>query len=140
MLDSLSANQLVAYNTLELGPVWVSRAKSPDAEPANYGLCLVFKGYAGMHSSTESVLLSQLLSAARLSIADAMLLGDDSLSLKANYETLIGFDLTNQIDSFVEKDVIKATRRINLPSLVSMASDSKKKALAWKALKAYLLS
>jgi hypothetical protein len=139
MIDSLSPHQKSAYDSLSLGPVWVSR-EQPPSERVPLALCLVFKGFAGEHSNSESALLNQLLGAIKLDFVQAVSISDDSLQSYSQYETLIGFDLNNEIDSLINKGTIQVGSKVALPSLAALLAEGKSKAFAWKALKAFARS
>jgi hypothetical protein len=138
MLDSLSLEQKIAFEALNLGPVWVNKLGAEQAHTVELGM--VFQTNPEARSDAENLLLEQIFKAAKLPIEYAQALHISSIRPGMKFDTLLSFAATEPIDALLEKQVMKVTTRVNLPSLTAIASDGKSKALAWKAVKAFLLS
>jgi hypothetical protein len=138
MLDSLSIEQKIAFSALNFGPIWINRLGKEQAEVV--AMATVFQSNIESHSDAHNMLVGQILSAAKLPFEQAEALHISSLKSGLQFETLVSFGASEQIDVLLEKQMIKISRRIDLPSLAAILSDGKTKAQAWKAVKVFLLS
>jgi hypothetical protein len=138
MLDSLSFEQKTAFDALNLGPVWINKVGTEQAQAA--ALAMVFQSNVESLSDAHNILLGQIFRAAKLPFEQARAFNITSLKAGAQFETLLNFADSAQITALLEKQSVKISTRIDLPSLAAIASDGKSKALAWKAVKAFLLS
>jgi hypothetical protein len=138
MLDSLSVEQKIAFEALNLGPVWVDKVSRAQAQTIQLGM--VFQTNVESRTEAENLLLGQIFRAAKLPFDDAESLHVGSLKSGMQFDTLLSFDASKPIDALLEKQALKITARIDFPSLKSIASEGKSKALAWQAVKAFLLS
>jgi hypothetical protein len=141
MLDSLSIGQKTAFEALGLGPVWMNRLVPVEgnAQEQIVPLGMVFRVAADSRSASEDELLKQILKAAKLPFEQAQSTSVGSLKAGACFEVLLSFDTDRDIESLIEKQTIRVTKMIVLPSLAAIASEGKSKAFAWKALKKFLL-
>jgi hypothetical protein len=148
MLDSLSRSQKIAYDALELGPVWLSRNQSVgDVEVNNLAsgekvaLALVFNGSSSARSDAQTQLLVQLLRPLGRNLEKAHFCELEALHASNSYELvlLFGAGSSSEIDSFMTVQGIQIESRVDLQSLAAIAADGKAKALAWKSLKKILL-
>jgi DNA polymerase III psi subunit len=137
MLDSLSIEQKIAFDALNLGPVWVNKVGSEQVPTVALGL--VFLSTVESHSEAQNRLIEQILRAAKLPFEQADALHITSLKHGAQFETLLSFGASDEIDALRDKHAIKTAARIDLPSLAAIAGESQAKAKAWKAVKAFLL-
>jgi antitoxin component of RelBE/YafQ-DinJ toxin-antitoxin module len=142
MLDSLSLEQKIAFDALNLGPVWVSKESAEQTQDQAQAvvLAMVFQSNVESHSDAQNMLLEQIFRAAKLPFEQAQAFNIRSIKTSAQFETLLCFAASEQIDALLEKQAVQITTRIDLPSLAAIASDGKSKVLAWKAVKAFLLS
>ena len=138
MLDSLSLEQKTAFEALNLGPVWVNKVIREQTQAVALGM--VFQSNVESHSDAQNRLLGQIFRAAKLPFEQALCFNISALKTGAQIDTLLCFAASEQIDALLEKQAVKITTRIDLPSLAAIASDGKSKVLAWKAVKAFLLS
>jgi hypothetical protein len=148
MLDSLSRFQKLAYDALELGPVWLSREQSSEvvevnalASGENIALTLVFKGASIARTDTQTQLLAALLRSVGHDLANAHLCSIDALHSENRYKLMLLFDAgsTDEIDSLMTTRCIQIEHRVDLQGLDAIAADGKAKATAWKSLKKLLL-
>jgi hypothetical protein len=138
MLDSLSIEQKIAFEALNLGPLWINQVGTEQAPVVALGM--VFQSNVESHSDAQNLLLGQILKAAKLPFEQADALHTSALKHGAQFETLLTFGISEQIDVLLNKQAVKVNSSINLPSLAAIASDGESKALAWRAVKAFLLS
>jgi hypothetical protein len=141
MLDSLSIGQKNAFDALGLGPVWANRSAKVDAnsQGQTVPIGLVFRASDKSRSSAEEELLLQLLKAANLPFDQAQSLSVDALMSGADFEVLLSFDAAQAVEALIEKQTLSVTKMIVLPSLAAIVAEGKSKAVAWQALKKFLL-
>jgi hypothetical protein len=144
MLDSLSRDQRAAFESLNLGPLWLNKESHEAVKSADFSgsiaLCIIFQNEIEPLSVAQNVLLGQIFHAAKLPLEQAQIVRIGALKTGTNIETALTFDAVEQVDFLLEKQSIKIATRINLPRLAAIAADGKSKAMAWKAVKAFLLS
>jgi hypothetical protein len=141
MLDSLSIGQKNAFDALGLGPVWVNRRANVDAnsQGQTVPIGLVFRAGDASRSSVEDELLVQMLKAANLPFDQAQSLSVDALMAGASFEVLLSFDAAQAVEALIEKQTLSVTKMVALPSLGAIVAEGKSKAVAWQALKKFLL-
>jgi hypothetical protein len=143
MLDSLSHEQKNAFDALNLGPVWLNRESSELALAAvieEIPLGIVFLTRESLPTDTQKMLLGQIFRAAGLVFEQSQALYIDAINPSVQFEILMTFGATTQIEELAQKQALVVKSRIDLPSLESIASDAKQKSIAWKAVKGFLLS
>jgi hypothetical protein len=101
---------------------------------------MVFQSSIESHTDAQNMLLAQILKAAKLPFESADALHVSSVKPNTQFETLFSFGDTEQINLLLDKQAVKTRIKVDLPSLHAIAKDGKCKALAWKAVKAFLLT
>jgi hypothetical protein len=143
MLDSLSHEQKTAFDALNLGPIWLNRVSSaptPTAVIEEIPLGIVFLTKEDLPTDRQNILLGQIFRAAGLAFGQAQALHIDLINPSARFDILMTFGAASRIDELAQKQALMFTSRIDLPSLELIASEARQKSIAWKAVKAFLLS